>query len=194
MLPGCLAVDTVLDPANPDHAGSFAIFRHVVLADLAVESDPASANNAGCPPLVLITDNGTNARFKTEADRVPEARVTALASLYDLIDVISSIGCETSVLDERGDKIKMDCDRLSISNMEALLTLMQAGGQTSMIIRDFNNGFHNLTVAQIQVLHIDLLTNGMGAYQIKWTAEAQIQAASTLAEIDAIMAALPHRS
>lgn len=190
---GCFAVDNVLDPANPDHVSCFGMYTHVVQADLAVEGDPSSESSAGCPPMVLMFDDGKAVRLKTDSDKVPEARTHAMASIADLIDVISAIGCETSVLDDQGKKIKMDCDRLSISNMEALLTLMQVGGQASMLIRDYNNGFHNLTVAQIQQIHIELLMNGMGAYQVKWTAEAQIQAASTLAEIDAILAALPHR-
>lgn len=190
LLPNVYAVDVVLDGNNPRHSEMISEYITTIEADLCEGlSDPNALSKSGCPEMVVIENDAV--RFKLEPDKLPEEKIICMNMLSTVVDALSQQGHVTSVLDSDNNPIKMDCDRVSISNMEILLTLMKIGNQPTSIVRDYNNGFHVLTIEQLETLRIDLLQNGMMAYQIKWGLEMQINGASTMAELDAIKQTIP---
>ncbi len=77
--------------------------------------------------------------------------------------------------------IKMDARREDIDNLSRLRDRLLETGTTSTTttIRDFDNQFHTVTVAQLSAIIGELVDFGLGLYARKWSLEQALAAATT---------------
>ena len=79
-----------------------------------------------------------------------------------------------------------DSDSRAKADVDGLIEVMECTGGDASLFRDADNELHQLTLADLKTLRIEIIQNGQFAYQTKWTLEAQINGAETRDEIDAI--------
>jgi len=81
------------------------------------------------------------------------------------------------LVDNRRSGSKFDKD-----NVKSLIDL----GADPVQFKDADGVIHSLTQAELQTLHTEMIQDGLGLYQKKWTLEGQVEAATTIAELEAI--------
>lgn len=84
---------------------------------------------------------------------------------------------------------RMDVKRDDIDNLTRLRDRLLETGTTSTTtqIRDADNQFHTLTVAQLTALVGELVDFGLGLFSKKWQREQAIDAATTVKDVEAIV-------
>jgi len=84
--------------------------------------------------------------------------------------------------------IKMDCDRLGILQFDGGVRYEQKTGGTSLDIRDFNNVTHTaVAIADADTMVAELTAHYQSLLGKKWSLEAQIDAATTVADVQALV-------
>lgn len=79
----------------------------------------------------------------------------------------------------------VDCRREGFDNdMQNIGAMIRRGVG---IIRDANNVEHNVTPSQLTTIQDEMDLYGLGLYQKKWILESQVDAATTGAELDAVI-------
>ena len=91
----------------------------------------------------------------------------------DTAVVISSLGF-TADSDER-------------ANTDVIGLITAFGEQESVMFRDADNQYHQLTLEQLKTLQKEIIQNGQYSYQQKWGFESQINSAETEEELNAIL-------
>lgn len=83
--------------------------------------------------------------------------------------------------------IKMDADRERVQRLDDGTRLAKRLGQTTMNVRDFNNVTQpNVPVADVEKMVDELGANYLAQLEKKWALQDQIEAATTIAEVEAI--------
>ena len=84
--------------------------------------------------------------------------------------------------------IKMDAKREDIDNLSRLRDRLLETGTTSTTttIRDQNNQFHTVTVAELSEIVGELVDFGLGLFARKWELEQTLAAAETEEEVLAV--------
>ena len=85
--------------------------------------------------------------------------------------------------------IKMDAQREDIDNLTRLRDRLLETGTTSTTttIRDYNNQFHTVTVAQLSEIVGELVDFGLGLYARKWELEQALAAAASERDVLAVV-------
>ncbi len=117
-------------------------------------------------------------------DEEQELHVLKNIKMLEIIETFDSLMAggqfETSlgfITDNRRGEGKDDKD-----NVQSLIEL----GQEPVYFKDANNGFHVLTIADMVILKQEMILDGLGKYQWKWTKENEIMNASSIEELEAI--------
>jgi len=81
--------------------------------------------------------------------------------------------------------IKMDAQREDIDNLTRLRDRLLETGTTSTTttIRDYDNQFHTVTIAELSEIIGELVDFGLGLYARKWEQEQVLAAATTEEEV-----------
>lgn len=137
----------------------------------------------------LVQDATTNART---VEKIPEQTVeevrtekkraldSAFASWYeDGATLKSSLGFEA------------DSDSRAMQDVNGLVTAAEAmaaaeTAETKLTFMDANNEGHQVGLAELKTLQLEIIQAGNAAYQEKWKLRAAIEAATTKEELDAI--------
>lgn len=82
---------------------------------------------------------------------------------------------------------KADATRKSKADIDGLIQAMDAMGMPDVAFRDYDNQTHTLTLAQMKTLQLEVIQKGLWNYQTKWTLEGAVNAATTPAEVEAIV-------
>lgn len=82
--------------------------------------------------------------------------------------------------------IKVNCDYTDLSNWQGAAQLLDATGATSAQIRDYNNGYHTVTRADIDLIINKILVYGQQLYGRKWAADSAVDSAQTAAEVEEV--------
>ena len=92
-------------------------------------------------------------------------------------------GCQTA------SGFKMDAKREDIDNLSRLRDRLVETGTTSTTttIRDFDNQFHTVTVAELSEIIGELVDFGLGVFARKWELEQVLAAAETEEEVLAVV-------
>lgn len=108
-----------------------------------------------------------------------EARETRLSELNDAFEeaaktahLISSVGFE------------IDANETANRDIEGL-TLVMSDTDTTLFC-DYNNQFREVTKADLETMRREIVANSQRLYRIKWQYRSQIEAATTVEELDAI--------
>lgn len=137
----------------------------------------------------LVQDPETNARTveaipgKT-VDEVRTEKLQALDSAFnawytDGATLKSSLGFEA------------DSDSRAMQDVNGLVTAVEAmaaaeTAETKLIFMGANNEGHQVGLAELKTLQLEIIQAGQAAYQEKWKLRAAIEAAKTKEELDAI--------
>ena len=137
----------------------------------------------------LVQDPETNARTveaipEKTVDEVRTEKLQALDSAFnawytDGATLKSSLGFEA------------DSDSRAMQDVNGLVTAAEAmaaaeTAETKLIFMDANNQGHEVGVAELETLRLEIIQAGQAAYQEKWKLRAAIEAAKTKEELDAI--------
>jgi hypothetical protein len=180
--PGVLAVDTVLDQDVPVHRDLMESFPIRIPADMVDPSDPESPNKQAIASLFVV-DHG-RLRYKEEYDVLPGKKVLAREVLREQRDrKMDTAVATTTVVGSNGLPIKMDARYKDKSNIEGLIAIMESKSIQHSVIIDADDNSHDLALEQIKTLLVDMLSYGMYLIQEKWEKCAQVEEASTLAEL-----------
>ena len=71
-------------------------------------------------------------------------------------------------------------------DVEGLITVMEADNIESITFRDFNNVFQIVSLEELKTLKLEIIKNAQNIYLQKWEFEKQINAATTVEELDKI--------
>ena len=107
-------------------------------------------------------------------DEVRERKLSELNNKFDAwrtdgATLISSLGFEA------------DADEKANADVTGLVTLGE-----SATFMDANNVAHELTIDELKVLQTEIIESGSKQYQVKWAYREQINAATTVDELNAI--------
>lgn len=137
----------------------------------------------------LVQDPETNARTveaipEKTVDEVRTEKLQALDSAFnawytDGATLKSSLGFEA------------DSDSRAMQDVNGLVTTAEAmaaaeTAETKLIFMDANNQGHEVGLAELETLRLEIIQAGQAAYQEKWKLRAAIEAAKTKEELDAI--------
>jgi hypothetical protein len=79
---------------------------------------------------------------------------------------------------------KVDADVCSQTNMQGLILMLGEG--ESCQYKDFNNEFQTVTREQLTIMVGECKQNGLNLYNQKFALEAQINAATSIEEVETI--------
>lgn len=137
----------------------------------------------------LVQDPETNARTveaipEKTVDEVRTEKLQAIDSAFnawytDGATLKSSLGFEA------------DSDSRAMQDVNGLVTAAEAmaaaeTAETKLIFMDANNQGHEVGLAELETLRLEIIQAGQAAYQEKWKLRAAIEAAKTKEELDAI--------
>lgn len=140
----------------------------------------------------LVQDPETNARTveaipENTVDEVRTEKLQALDSAFnawytDGATLKSSLGFEA------------DSDSRAMQDVNGLVTAAEAmaaaeTAETKLIFMDANNQGHEVGLAELETLRLEIIQAGQAAYQEKWKLRAAIEAAKTKEELGKIVIA-----
>lgn len=111
-----------------------------------------------------------------------EARAEKLAELNAaFIEASETAHCMSSV------GFEINADESANRNISSLIVAMEAFGQERVQFCAFDNSFHEVTLAQLKTLQLEIIANAQAIYQRKWSLREQINTAETVEELEAIV-------
>lgn len=79
---------------------------------------------------------------------------------------------------------EINADEVANRNIEGLALVLEPGDST--LFRAYDNGFHEVTKEQLEMMRKEIVVNSQRLYRLKWQLEAAIDAAQTVGELEAI--------
>lgn len=88
--------------------------------------------------------------------------------------------------------IKIDCNRKDLDNIRGLIEWCTLNPQKTQVeFRGFDNDQHTISAADLTTIKNELIAYGLWLYQHKWELEAEIEAALTIEEVQAVAWSCP---
>ncbi len=81
---------------------------------------------------------------------------------------------------------EVDANERANRDVQGLVTMLEATGQTETMYCDYGNVMHRVTLEQLGTLQLEIILHGQMIYAHKWQLRSAIEAASTLEELAAI--------
>lgn len=147
-------------------------------ADFIVENN----HNKGYE--IKETDTELQAWDYDENEQFEQAKTNKLAELSRISHQYSAYKCPVDMYIVSSTGFKVDADVCSQTNMQGLVLMLEPGQTTQY--KDFNNEFQEVSREQLETMIVECKQNGLNLYQQKFEYEAQINAAQTIEELDAI--------
>lgn len=118
-----------------------------------------------------------------EVDLLATAKQVQKGRIRATFDHAPDAGCSVS------QGFIMDSKREDIDNLARLRDRMLETATTSdtVQIRDKHNQFHSVTVGELATIVGEMVDFGLGLYERKWQLEQEIDAAATVADVEAIV-------
>ena len=110
-----------------------------------------------------------------------EAKATRLAELKDAFEKASS---EAHCLSSLGFKI--DADETANRNVTSLIVALEATGEETVPFCAYDNTFHNVTLAQLKTMQLEIIAHARTLYARKWAWREAMAGATSVEELDAI--------
>lgn len=139
----------------------------------------------GIPDSILLESYGYDVATGkwsklTSAMPLEEAKEAKLIELKGAFNSALKEGFTTS------SSVKLDSDFESIAKLTSLMTFMQISGTPASCIRDFNNVTHDVTLAQLTGMLLELGVYTQELFQRKWDKQDLVNNATTSEEALAI--------
>ena len=81
---------------------------------------------------------------------------------------------------------EINADETANRNISSLIVAMEATGGETVRFCAFDNCFHDVTLAQLKTMQLEIIANAQSLYRQKWTLRERIHAAQTLEELSEI--------
>ena len=81
---------------------------------------------------------------------------------------------------------EINADETANRNISSLIIALEATGQETVRFCAWDNGFHEVTHAQLKTMQLDIIAKAQAIYQQKWVLRERINSAGTVEELDAI--------
>ncbi len=120
----------------------------------------------------------------TEEDQLNKAKANKLNELAEIADNYDQYKCPIDMYIISSTGFKVDADIRSQTNMQGLVLVLPAEGTTQY--KDFNNEFQTVSKEQFEIMITECKQNGLNLYQQKFTFESQINACTTIDEVQAV--------
>ena len=130
------------------------------------------------------TDTELQAWGYDESEQFEQAKVAKFAELSRISHQYSAYECPVDMYIVSSTGFKVDADVCSQTNMQGLILMLGEG--ESCQYKDFNNEFQTVTREQLTIMVGECKQNGLNLYNQKFTFEAQINACTTIDEVNAI--------
>lgn len=133
----------------------------------------------------IIELNGKFVFAEEHTDELLEkAKAEKLQELSNVADCYAQYKCPIDMYIVSSTGFKVDADVCSQTNMQGLILMLNEG--ESCQYKDFNNEFQTVTREQLTIMVGEAKKNGLNLYQTKFQLEAQINACTTIEEVEAI--------
>lgn len=135
-------------------------------------------------PFVALWE-AEKARLDAEANRPPTLEEVKAAKLSEIKAAFAAAEADGFVESSLG--FRADATRRSIGDIEGLIDLVASGVLTAPVtFRDYDNGYHQLTLDQLNTLRLEAKGRGPLLYARKWELEAAADAAETVEAVQAV--------
>ena len=110
-----------------------------------------------------------------------EARTEKLAELERAFNTAShKAHCTSSV------GFEIDADETANRNVSSLIVAMEANGEDSVLFCAYDNTFHEVTLDQLRIMQIEIITHARAVYARKWALREAIEAAQSVVELESL--------
>ena len=110
-----------------------------------------------------------------------EARTEKLAELEAAFNTASQKAhCTSSV------GFEIDADETANRNVSSLIVAMEANGEDSVLFCAYDNTFHEVTLDQLRIMQIEIITHARAVYARKWALREAIEAAQSVVELESL--------
>lgn len=89
-----------------------------------------------------------NIRYKHIEERFEKASATAF--------ITSSYG------------FRVDANDVANRNVEGLIKVMKADNEETVLFKDYDNNFHNVSLEELEKIQLEIIKNGQNLYKQKW--------------------------
>ena len=105
------------------------------------------------------------------------SRLEELSTKFDQVCAycMSSVGFE------------INADEAANRNISSLIIALEATGQETIRFCAYDNSFHEVTLAQLKTMQLEIIANAQAIYARKWVLRELINVAETVEELDAIV-------
>lgn len=69
---------------------------------------------------------------------------------------------------------RVDANDVANRNVEGLLKVMKADNESTVLFKDYDNNFHNITLEELEKIQLEIIKNGQNLYKQKWTFQNDI--------------------
>lgn len=115
---------------------------------------------------------------------VPSLEKARAAKLAELNAAFTTASETARCLSSAGFEI--NADETANRNISSLIVAMEATGGETVRFCAFDNCFHDVTLAQLKTMQLEIIANAQAIYQQKWVLREQINSAETVEELDTI--------
>lgn len=110
-----------------------------------------------------------------------EAKTAKLAELNAAFESAAKTAhCLSSV------GFEINADESANRNISSLIIAMEATGEETVQFCAYDNSFHEVTLAQLKTMQLEIIANAQAIYQRKWELREQINGTETIEELEAI--------
>ena len=81
---------------------------------------------------------------------------------------------------------EINADETANRNVTSLIVALEAAGEETVPFCAFDNRFHDVTLAQLKTMQLDIIANARALYARKWALREAIGKAASVEELDAI--------
>ena len=128
------------------------------------------------------------AEQEAEYNKLENVKARKLAELNRAMEeakVSSSVSIQSSV------GYTVNANTTAKQNVDGLITAMTATGRDTVSFMTFDNQLVELTLEQLKVIQLELISYGNNLYARKWALRSQIEACKTKEEVNAIVIDYP---
>ena len=116
---------------------------------------------------------------------VPLLEKARAAKLAELNAAFTTASETARCLSSAGFEI--NSDETANRNISSLIVAMEATGEETVRFCAFDNRFHDVTLAQLKTMQLEIIANARTIYEMKWKIRERIDNAQHIEELDAMV-------
>lgn len=117
-------------------------------------------------------------------EKLNNAKTAKLAELDSITSQFDSYKCDSMFVTSSVGGYRFNADIRSQTNLQGLISVLDDSQTT--LYKDYDNEFRTLNKEQMQTIFNECILNGQNFYATKWKYQAQINACTSIDEVNAI--------